>query len=70
MRRWTVTAIEPSRDDRERVRHIKKPNWFKNFEITWGTEMPGHSLESSLQIINYKIIPTVLEPPEGTAKAV
>ena len=34
------------------------------------TEMPGHSLESSLQIINYKTIPTVLEPPEATAKAV
>ena len=28
-------AVEPSRDDRERIRHIKKQNCFKNFEITW-----------------------------------
>ena len=28
-------ALEPSRDDRERIRHIKKRNCFKNFEITW-----------------------------------
>ena len=30
-----LAPIEPRRDDRERVGQIKKPNWFKNFEITW-----------------------------------
>ena len=52
-------AIEPSRDDRERVRQIKKPNCLKKFEITWNHKgyrnarplvrilTPNHQLEDN-----------------------